>query len=132
MNKKPLKLGNVQMQIMQVLWQRGSATARQITDDLNKAQPIAHSTVQTLLRKLEVKGAVGHSLEDRTFVFRPLSREAEVTRTATRDLMTRLFDGSAYGLVAHLLRHEQVSPEEMARLRAWIDEELKKKETEHE
>jgi predicted transcriptional regulator len=57
---------------MQVLWERGSATARDITEDLNADEPIAHSTVQTLLRGLEAKRAVGHKIEGRTFIFHAL------------------------------------------------------------
>ena len=122
MSKASPKLGEVQLQIMQVLWQRGQATAREITDELSRKKPIAHSTVQTLLRKLEAKGVVTHEVEDRTFVFRPVHQEAEVTTTATRDLLARLFNNSVYGLVAHLLKHEKISREEMARLRQLIKE----------
>ena len=52
------RLGRVQLVIMQVLWQRGRATAREITDAINQKEPIAHSTVQTLLRGLEEDHAV--------------------------------------------------------------------------
>src|SRR5437016_5588980 len=95
LSKSPPKLGQVQLQIMQILWERGEATAREITDELAKGQsePLAHSTVQTLLRKLEAKGAVTHSPDDRVFVFRPLYREDEVTATATSDLLSRVFQG---------------------------------------
>jgi BlaI family transcriptional regulator, penicillinase repressor len=123
MSKPATRLGKVQLRIMQILWARGRATAREITDELSKTRPIAHSTVQTLLRKLETKGAVAHAVEDRTFVYRPLSQQAEVTASATHDLLTRLFDGSVYGLVAHLLKHEKLSPEELHRLRELIEEE---------
>ncbi|MDQ3814453.1 MAG: BlaI/MecI/CopY family transcriptional regulator [Armatimonadota bacterium] len=116
------RLGKVQLQIMQVLWQRGQATAREITDELNRQQPIAHSTVQTLLRKMEAKGAITHVVEDRTFVFRPVSQKTEITTTATRDLLARLFNHSVSGLVAHLLKHEKISPEELKRLRQLIEE----------
>src|SRR4051794_3766081 len=95
------RLGKVQLRIMQILWERGQATAREITDALSRTEPIAHSTVQTLLRKLEAKGAVTHDVAERTFVFRALCQRSEVTESATRDLLTRLFDGSVYGLVAH-------------------------------
>ncbi len=121
MSKPSARLGKVQLQIMQVLWQQGRATARQITEALCQTQPIAHSTVQTLLRKLEAKGAVTHELEDRTFVFVPLYQQTEVTESALHDLLTRLFDGSVYGMVAHLLKHETISDEEMNRLRALIE-----------
>jgi BlaI family penicillinase repressor len=119
------KLGKVQLQIMQVLWQRGSATAREITDDLNQlegAKPIAHSTVQTLLRKLEAKGSVTHHIEDRVFIFAPVQERSEVTNGAVSDLLARLFDRSISGLVAHLVKQEKISPEEMERLRQIIDE----------
>lgn len=121
MNSTP-KLGRVQLQIMQVLWERERATAREITDELNRAQTeqggaIAHSTVQTLLRKLEAKGAVTHQVRDRVFVFEPLHEQSEVTNWAVSDLLTRLFNRSVSGLVAHLVRQEEISPEELARLR---------------
>ena len=115
------RLGKVQLQIMQILWERRTATAREITDALNQSEPVAHSTTQTLLRKLEAKGAVSHTVRDRVFVFRPLSREADVSESAARDLLTRVFGGSVYGLVSHLLKHETLSEDELTRLRELID-----------
>lgn len=98
----------------------GRANAREITDTLNREGPIAHSTVQTLLRKLEAKGAVAHDVEDRTFVFYPLVKEESVKQGATRELMDRIFEGSAAGLVAYLLENERVSGEELADIRKLI------------
>ena len=125
MSRTPPRLGKVQLQIMQVLWQHGRATARQITDALSRSKPIAHSTVQTLLRKLEAKGAVAHEVEERTFIFRPLYEQSEVAESATRDLLNRVFSGSVYGLVAHLLQHETISGDELMRLRALVNAEKK-------
>jgi BlaI family penicillinase repressor len=125
MAKAPLRLGKVQTQIMEILWQRGQATAREITGELARTQPLAHSTVQTLLRKLEAKGAITHDRQDRTFLFRPLYQRSDVATSATRDLLARIFDGSVYGLVAHLLQHEKIAPEEWERLRKLIEEEGK-------
>src|SRR5437016_9335212 len=104
----PPRMGKVQLRIMQFLWDRGEATARQITDALDKEQPIAHSTVQTLLRKLEAKGAITHTAVERTFVFRPLFGRTEVTESALRDVLTRVFHGSVYGLVSQLLAYEKI------------------------
>lgn len=117
----PISLGTVQLKIMRVLWDEGEATARQITDSLSQSMPIAHSTVQTLLRKLEAKSAIEHVKQERTFVFRPLIAEGEVTRSAAQDLLSRVFQGSISGLVAHLLEGEDVSPQEMKRLRELVD-----------
>ena len=112
--------GRVQLQIMKVLWQQGRATARDVTSALQERVDIAHSTVQTLLRKLEAKKAVGHDVEERTFVFYPLMAEEQVTRTATHDLLSRVFDGSAYGLVACLVRNENLSSKELERIRQLV------------
>lgn len=116
-----LSFGRMQHRIMQILWERGKANAREITERLNREQPTAHSTVQTLLRKLERKGAVAHELQDRTFVFYPLVEEDKARRSATRELIERVFGGSLTGLVAHLLEHEKIPRKELEQLRRLID-----------
>jgi BlaI family penicillinase repressor len=98
---------------MQALWQKGRASAREITDTLNEYEPIAHSTVQTLLRTLEIKGAVAHDEEDRTFMFYPLVKNERVIRNAMREFIDRVFNGSAEGLVSYLVRSGDLTPEEM-------------------
>ncbi len=123
MSKKPLKIGNVQFQIMQVLWQHGPCTAREITEELSRTTPMAHSTVQTLLRQLEAKGAVAHERVQRTFVFRPLTPQSEVTGTPLHDLLMRVYQGSIVNLMSHLLKQESISPDELKRLRQLLDEE---------
>ena len=119
---KASQLGRVQLQIMQVLWDRGRANAREITDALNESSDIAHGTVQTLLRQLEAKKAVSHEVQDRTFVFYALIEEDNVTQHATRELIDGNFAGSAAGLVAYLLKNERMPKSELQRLRKLIDE----------
>jgi BlaI family penicillinase repressor len=119
------QLGPMQFRILQVLWDHGRATARQITDSLNESESVAHSTVQTLLRLLEAKGAIGHEAEGRTFVFFPKLEEDKVKRTATRDLLERVFGGSVGSLVAHLLKHERLTRSELDELQRAINERRK-------
>ena len=116
------KLGRVQLRIMQILWSRGRATAREITDSLNESEPIAHSTVQTLLRTLKDKGSITHEVEGRTFVFVPLVKEDKYKRNAAGDLLHRVFGGDMSSLVAHLLQNEKVSRKELDDIRKMIDE----------
>ena len=116
-----IRLGRVQWRIMQVLWEKGRANAREITDALNKIEPIAHSTVQTLLRKLEQKGAVNHDIDYRTFIFYTLVDAEKVKRNGLRDLIDRMFAGSPEGLVSHLIKHEKFSPAELKKIRDLIN-----------
>jgi BlaI family penicillinase repressor len=118
---KPKPLGRMQLQIMQILWEKGRATAREITDTLAQSQNVAHSTVQTLLRGLEDKQVVSHETQGRTFVFFPRVKEANYRSSATRDLVQRVFGGNVGELVAHLLENEKVSSTELNQIRRLID-----------
>ena len=77
--------------------------------------------MQTLLRGLEEKGSISHEAEGRTFVFVPLVAEEKFKRNATRDLVQRVFGGKAGSLVAHLLKNENVSREEIEEIRKLIN-----------
>src|SRR5262245_34104097 len=116
------RLGRVQLLIMQTLWSRGRANAREITEALNRIEPTAHSTVQTLLRGLEQKGSIGHEIEGRTFVFFPCVEEDKFKRSAVRDLVERVFGGDAGSLVAHLLKNEKVSRQELDEIRRLLNQ----------
>ena len=116
-----LRFGPVQLRIMQVLWEKGRTNAREITDTLNRIEPIAHSTVQTLLRELEQKGAVDHDIDDRTFIYYTLVDAEKVKGNVLRDLIDRMFAGSPEGLVSHLIKHEKFSPEELKKIRDLIN-----------
>jgi len=122
----PTKLGRMQLRIMQILWEKRRATAREITDALNQSEPVAHSTIQTLLRGLEDKGSVSHEAEGRTFMFFPLVEEGRYQHHATHDLLQRAFGGNVTSLVAHLLKNEQVSATELQEIRRLIDRHGKK------
>ena len=118
--------GRQQLRIMLVLWDKGRATAREIADALNRAEPMAHSTVQTLLRSLEKKGAITHDVERGaygigTFIYRPLENQETVRGNATREILERLFDDSPEELITHLLEHEHFTPEEGKAIRAIIE-----------
>ena len=120
------QLGRVQLLIMQVLWDKQRATAREITDSIAEKEPIAHSTVQTLLRGLEEKSAVAHEAEGRTFIFFPLVAEQDFKENATRDLVERVFGGNTATLMAHLLNDKKVSRKEIDEIRKLINKRGKK------
>jgi BlaI family transcriptional regulator, penicillinase repressor len=117
-----MRLGKTQYKILEILHAGGPLTAREITDRLAEFAPVAHSTTQTLLRQLEAKGLVDHEERERTFVFRALRSPDELANNPLRDVLARVYQGSVYGLMSHLLRQERVSPEEIARLRRLLDE----------
>ena len=115
------RFGRQQLRIMLVLWEKGRATAREVTEALNREEPIAHSTVQTLLRELEKKRAITHDVEGRTFIFRPLKNQDPVRSNATPEVIDRLFDKSPGEFISHLLEHQQITSKERREIRSIIE-----------
>ena len=102
-------------QIMDVLWRRGEALADEIREEL-PGEP-HDSTVRTLLRILETKGFVAHEARGKAFVYRPAVERAQAQRSALRNFLGRLFDGSAESLVLRLIEDEVLTPEQLEQIR---------------
>ena len=112
-----------ELKVMQVLWRSGPSSAADVVRALHGRRGPQDSTVRTILRILERKGYVGHTRDGRTFVYQPLVEEDQAQRGALREVLSRFFENSPERLVLNLLRHEDVSPQELARLRKMVDEE---------
>jgi len=118
---KPLRLGDLQVAILRVLWEEGEATVARVTEGL-AGKRRAPTTIATMLSKMERRGLVDHRVEGRQFVYRPTLSESEATRTMVADLTERLFEGNVSALVGHLIRSEEIDRDELVRLRAMIVE----------
>jgi len=119
--KKPLRLGDLQVAILRVLWDEGEATVARVTEAL-AGKRRAPTTIATMLSKMERRALVAHRVEGRQFVYRPRLSEQEVTNTLVADLTQRLFEGDVSALVSHLLHSEEIDKDELVRLRAMIVE----------
>jgi len=124
---KTARLSSAQLKVMEVLWKLKRATAREITDAMNEVRFTAHSTVQTLLRRLEKKGVVAHEKIDRTFYFFPVVEKENVKKNSIRDLIDSMFNGEPDSLVAYLIRNEKLPPEKLDEIRGMLNN--KKKES---
>ena len=102
-------------QIMEVLWDRGEATA----DEIRKALPDDphDSTVRTLLRVLKSKGYVTHRARGKAYIYCPAVERAQVERRAVRSVLKRFFGGSPEALVLRLIEDEQLTPDQLDELR---------------
>ena len=123
------RLTRPQLKIMDVLWRKGRVTAREITDTLNEHDSTAHSTVQTLLRRLEKKGVVKHEREDRTFYFFATVEKDKVKSNSIRDLIDHLFGGEPAGLVSYLLKNEDIQNGELDDIRKLLDKGKREKDS---
>src|SRR5262245_32553659 len=113
------RLGDLQLKIMQVLWDNGAASVPQVHEALH-AEHLAYTTVATMLRKMEARGLVDHTEENRRFIYRPRVSADAVTHSMSHDIADRLFQGSLADMVNHLLETREVSREELVRLEQLI------------
>ncbi len=119
MNGPTYRLGDLQLRIMRVLWDQGSAGVAEVQEHL-RGEPLAYTTVATMLRKMEERGLVRHREDSRRFIYQPVVSAEEVTGSMADDLVDRVFQGSLSAAVSHLLRTREVSRSELAELESLI------------
>jgi predicted transcriptional regulator len=120
MSRKP-QLASLQLAIMRILWKKESATVADVREELAcKGRELAYTTVATMLAKMERKGQVGHRAGAKAFVYHPLLRQENVSRSMVTDLADRLFGGDVPLMVSHLLDGCELSSDELVRLKALI------------
>ena len=111
-----------ELDVMTVLWERGPSTVAEVRKALD--DQLAYTTVLTVLRILEEKGQVGHTTEGRAHRYRPLVERAAAGESALRRLTDRLFGGSRELLLTRLVEDEELTEEELRRMRDLLAERL--------
>ena len=119
--QRKTQLSELQLAVMRVLWERGEATTAEVVADLAAARGLAHTTVATLLTRLEKRGAVAQRRDGRSFVYNARLSETEVQRSMVAGLVASLFAGDPAALVAHLVREDEVTPGDLAAIRARLE-----------
>ena len=110
----------LQLAIMQVLWERGEATVGEVRQALQPQRALAYTTVGTMLSKMEERGQVTHRSDGRVNVYRARIRRDKVSRSMVKDLAQRLFAGDLTQMVAHLLDGCEAGREDLAELKKLI------------
>ena len=119
MKRLAQELTELQRDLMQVLWQKGEASASDVWEALRPQKKLAATTVATLLSRLEKKGVVSHRVAGRTFIYRPKVEETAV-RSSLLDRVKDAFAGDVAALMAQLLDEHDVNSEDLARVRELI------------
>jgi len=119
-NARIERLGDLQLRILQLLWQENEMTASRVHAALYPERRLAPTTVATMLAKMEARGLLAHREEGRAFVYRAVVDAETVTRGLGDHFVDRLFGGSVAGAVMNLLRTREVSRDELAKLEKLI------------
>ena len=116
------KLTPRELAIMDVVWDRGAATVRDVHDALSRRRKVAYTTVMTLMNILATKGHLTRRLDERAYIYSPTRPRHQVVARLVTDFVDRVFSGSAQPLLLHLVKHEKLTAAERAELRRLIDE----------
>lgn len=125
MKRRNHKLSGPQYRVMKRLWQLGVGTAAEVLAAWDDGPKPAHTTVGTVLSRLENKGLLTSERRGRERVYRPLVEESAVRRSMVSDLVGTLFEGEPQELLAHLVKESELSPGDLDAARALLDAERK-------
>ncbi len=115
--KKSNTLTEAELRLMKILWRRGDSAVNDLVADLPEGEALAYNSVLTTIRILEQKGYVEHRQEGRAFVYHPCVAEQDAGRSEVRHLMSRFFGNSRERLLLSLLGDDELSADELQRLK---------------
>ena len=115
-------LTKLQLAILRLLWQRGEATIAELWEALYEERGLAHTTVATLVARLQRRGIVKRRSRDRQYVYRATITESDVQHSMVSELTERLFEGNTAALVNHLIAASDMSPGDLARMKRLLED----------
>jgi predicted transcriptional regulator len=116
------KLSDLELQIMNVLWERGPSTVREVLEALPLRPRPTYTTVLTIMRIMQGKGYVTRSEKSRAHIYQARLAEHPVKENLLRHLVQRAFCGSTEAVMMRLLERKELSREELARLKEMIEQ----------
>src|SRR5262245_33111781 len=102
-----------ELEVMKIVWGRGSATVRDVYEELLTRRKIAYTTVMTALKTLEQKGYLRATQKERAYLYEPTRPKSQVIRGMVREFVERVFGGSARPLLVQLLEEERLTDAEL-------------------
>jgi predicted transcriptional regulator len=114
-------LTKLELRIMQVIWRQGAGNVNEVQAGLEPE--LAYTTVQTMLNILERKGKLKRRLRGRAYEYSAVVTEDKASRSAVRDLVDRVFGGSAEDLVMSLIKTRQIDAKKIAQLSRRLEQE---------
>jgi len=118
----PQKPTAAELQILQVLWERGPSTVREVHEALKEEKDLGYTTVLKLMQIMTSKGLVRRNEDQRAHVYEAQQPAEKTKRQFAADMLERVFDGSARELMLHALAAQRSTRQEIEELRSLLDE----------
>ncbi len=121
-SKHPTEL---ELAILKILWRDGASSVRQVRDALVEFRDLAYTSVMTILGIMTRKGYVRRNKSGGSFVYKAVLTEGAAGRGMLRDIVDRVFDGSAVAVMQHLIETGDLDADELAQVRQLINRKAK-------
>jgi BlaI family penicillinase repressor len=120
MAKKQENLGELELEVMKILWERGRSSVLQVSEKLSKQKGYARTTILTIIQRLHKKGFLKRKKEDGVYRYEPTQKRQQVMGRLLSQFIDRVFDGSSTSLVQQLTG-AKMSDKELDQIKAIID-----------
>ena len=118
--KRSITLTEAELRLMRVLWERGESAVAEVVAAVADESPLAYNSVLTTIRVLERKGYVTHRQEGRAFLYSACVAQQEASRAEVQHMLARFFGNSRERLLLSLLGDDEISADELRRLKETI------------
>jgi predicted transcriptional regulator len=109
-----------ELEILQLLWEFGPLTVRELNDKLNKERKVGYTTSLKMMQIMTEKGLLSRDTGDRSHIYSPLLRSEEVQSTMLEHILKTVFKGNRSSLVLQALGNRDASPEEISEIKSLI------------
>lgn len=116
------QLTEVELQILQILWEKGPSPVRVIHESLSEIRDTNYSTTVKMLSVMLEKGLVTRDEQERPHVYQPVVTRKKAQKRMLGNLIDQLYSGSTTSLVLQALSSKKTSPEELAKIRQLLDQ----------
>jgi BlaI family transcriptional regulator, penicillinase repressor len=114
---------DTELEILRVLWQRGPSTVREVQETMSRAKPTGYTTVLKMLQIMTDKGLVRRDERQRAHIYEARLAREQTQQQMVTDLLERVFEGSAIGLVMQALAaNKKSSEQELAQIKKLLDD----------
>ena len=121
-NLKPGKPTESEMEILQVLWEKGDSTVREIHNILSQTKETGYTTTLKLMQIMNEKGLLNRNDDSKTHIYTSAVKKESIQKQAVNKMINGLFKGSPAKLVMHALGNYRASKEEIREIKKYLDE----------
>lgn len=118
----PPRISDAEWDVMDVVWQRGEATAAEVIDAIAEKRDWNHRTVRTLLARLVEKGVLACQAQGNRYSYRPAVSRKKCVRENARTFVEKYFGGDAASLLVHFVKESRIDAADIETLKQLLDE----------